>query len=158
MNKKCVLMGMAIVIGTLSGGNVVNAATGVVNMNRVLAASRDFQNAQQSSQNVQPFSVVEWKAKVQEMGMKQGRPQYQIDEIIRRLLPMAEAAEARWKRAQAGEPQINSADLSMLNNKLKWAVERAAKDKNIDTVVVNGGLLYGQVDVDLTDDVIAYMQ
>ena len=45
-----------------------------------------------------------------------------------------------------------------INEKLKAAVEKAAKAKNVDTVVVAGGLMYGKADVDLTADVQANMK
>ena len=43
--------------------------------------------------------------------------------------------------------------MTPVQEKFKAAVEKAAKDKKVDTVVAPGGLLYGTVDVDLTADV-----
>ena len=48
--------------------------------------------------------------------------------------------------------------MSPVQLKLHDAVEKAAKAKKIDTVVVSGALLLGRVDADLTEDVKANMK
>lgn len=65
-----------------------------------MAARQQGQADQQSQANtIQPFSVEEWKARMQAEGVRQGRPQYQIDEAIARLLPQAQQAEDRYNKA-----------------------------------------------------------
>lgn len=48
--------------------------------------------------------------------------------------------------------------MTPVQQKLHAAVEKAAKAKKIDTVVVSGALLLGPVDTDLTEDVKANMK
>ena len=45
-----------------------------------------------------------------------------------------------------------------IQDKFKAAVEKAAKAKKIDTVVVPGGIIYGTISADLTEDVKANMK
>lgn len=65
-----------------------------------MAAKQQGQADQQSQANmIQPFSVDAWKAQMQQEGIRQGRPQYQIDEAIARMMPQAQQAEDRYNKA-----------------------------------------------------------
>ena len=45
-----------------------------------------------------------------------------------------------------------------IRDNFKAAVEKVAKAKKIDTVVVPGGIIYGTISADLTEDVKANMK
>ncbi len=139
MNTKKIIAAVAIAAaGTFGAFGVADAATGIVNVNAVLSQSSEFKNAQQS--------VVAKRDSLQKSFADKSKDM---------------SAEDRQKLAQDYGQQLQKAEQESMKpvmDKLKAAVEKAAKAKNVDTVVVAGGLMYGKADVDLTADVQANMK
>lgn len=61
-----------------------------------LQAQKQQATAQVAENNMRPFSVEDWEAQVWAEGRKQGRPDYQIQAVIDRMKPQAEAAERKY--------------------------------------------------------------
>lgn len=62
-------------------------------------------------QAMTPFAADDWKARVQAEGVRQGRPQEQIDAVINRYLPQAQQAEKKYN-----EMFSDAATLQILQN------------------------------------------
>ena len=76
----------------------MDASGNVSNMDAAanLQAQRQQALAQAGQNNIRPFSVEDWEAQVWAEGRKQGRPDYQIQAVIDRMKPQAEAAERKY--------------------------------------------------------------
>ena len=138
MNTKKYAAAALVMAGALGVMGTADAATGVVNVNAVLASSSDFQNAQKS--------VIAERDSLQKSFADKAKDMSAED---KQNLAKDYGQQLQKKEQDAMKP---------INDKLKAAVEKAAKAKNVDTVVVAGGLMYGKADVDLTEDVKANMK
>ncbi|WP_390151501.1 OmpH family outer membrane protein [Dialister sp. i34-0019-2H8] len=61
-------------------------------------------------------------------------------------------------RTFRGKPKKENEVMKPIKDNFKAAVEKAAKAKKIDAVVVPGGIIYGTISADLTEDVKANMK
>ena len=68
-----------------------------------LQAQKQQATAQVAENNMRPFSVEDWEAQVWAEGRKQGRPDYQIQAVIDRMKPQAEAAERKYNDYRTSE-------------------------------------------------------
>lgn len=136
--KKIIVAAVIAAAGTFGAFGMADAATGVVNVNAVLASSNDFKSAQQS--------VLAERDSLQKSFADKSKD---LSDADRQKLAQDYQKQLQQKEQDAMKP---------VNEKLRAAVEKAAKAKNVDTVVVAGGLMYGKADVDLTQDVQANMK
>lgn len=74
---------------------IANSGNGQANPALVNSAARAL-GMNPAQGGVRPFDIKQWAATVQAEGLRQGRPQYQIDEAISRMMPQAEAAQKQW--------------------------------------------------------------
>ena len=83
----------------------MDASGNVSNMDAAanLQAQRQQATAQAGQNNIRPFSVEDWEAQVWAEGRKQGRPDYQIQAVIDRMKPQAEAAERKYNDYRTSE-------------------------------------------------------
>ena len=124
------LMFAAAALGTTA---TANAATGIVNLNKVLANNTEYQNAVKTYTAEQDKLQKDFDSKSRNMTDKQ--------------------KEALFESYRKQLTQKDQELLQPLQDKLNKAVKKVAKVKNIDTVVIPGGYIYGTITVDLTDDV-----
>ena len=130
-------MAAVLTLSTFSVTGTALAATGVVDVNAVLQQSTDFQNAGKK--------VAAEQQKLQEQFAKESASLTNKDK---------QALAEKLNRQLA---EFEQKTMTPVQQKLHAAVEKAAKAKKIDTVVVSGALLLGPVDTDLTEDVKANM-
>ena len=130
-------MAAVLTLSTFSVTGTALAATGVVDVNAVLQQSTDFQNAGKK--------VAAEQQKLQERFAKESASLTNKDK---------QALAEKLNRQLA---EFEQKTMTPVQQKLHAAVEKAAKAKKIDTVVVSGALLLGPVDTDLTEDVKANM-
>lgn len=131
MNKKHVLVSLALLASSFYG--VADAATGIVDINTVLKGDQQFIDA------TKVMGTEEHKA--MESFNKESKGMTQKE---------AEALAVKYKK------QLDSKSdqlMAPIQKKIFDAVEKIAKEKNLDTVVVPGSLVYGQPSVDITQDV-----
>lgn len=138
MNMKKVLAAAILGAAVLGFAGTADAATGVVNIQAVLAQNAQFQKAGK------------------DVAAEQAKLQKQFNEQSKDMNEKDKQALAQKLNQQLADKE-NSA-MKPIQDKFKAAVEKAAKAKGVDTVVAPGGLLYGTVDVDLTADVQANMK
>lgn len=131
-------MAAVLTLSTFSVTGTALAATGVVDVNAVLQQSTDFQNAGKK--------VAAEQQKLQEQFAKESASLTNKDK---------QALAEKLNRQLA---EFEKKTMTPVQQKLHAAVEKAAKAKKIDTVVVSGALLLGPVDTDLTEDVKANMK
>ena len=131
-------MAAVLTLSTFSVTGTALAATGVVDVNAVLQQSTDFQNAGKK--------VAAEQQKLQERFAKESASLTNKDK---------QALAEKLNRQLA---EFEKKTMTPVQQKLHAAVEKAAKAKKIDTVVVSGALLLGPVDTDLTEDVKANMK
>lgn len=131
-------MAAVLTLSTFSVTGTALAATGVVDVNAVLQQSTDFQNAGKK--------VAAEQQKLQEQFAKESASLTNKDK---------QALAEKLNRQLA---EFEQKTMTPVQQKLHAAVEKAAKAKKIDTVVVSGALLMGPVDTDLTEDVKANMK
>ena len=131
-------MTAVLTLSTFSVTGTALAATGVVDVNAVLQQSTDFQNAGKK--------VAAEQQKLQERFAKESASLTNKDK---------QALAEKLNRQLA---EFEQKTMTPVQQKLHAAVEKAAKAKKIDTVVVSGALLLGPVDTDLTEDVKANMK
>mgnify|MGYP000635286216 FL=1 len=131
-------MAVVLTLSTFSVTGTALAATGVVDVNAVLQQSTDFQNAGKK--------VAAEQQKLQEQFAKESASLTNKDK---------QALAEKLNRQLA---EFEQKTMTPVQQKLHAAVEKAAKAKKIDTVVVSGALLLGPVDTDLTEDVKANMK
>lgn len=131
-------MAAVLTLSTFSVTGTALAATGVVDVNAVLQQSTDFQNAGKK--------VAAEQQKLQERFAKESASLTNKDK---------QALAEKLNRQLA---EFEQKTMTPVQQKLHAAVEKAAKAKKIDTVVVSGAMLLGPVDTDLTEDVKANMK
>ena len=131
-------MAAVLTLSTFSVTGTALAATGVVDVNAGLQQSTDFQNAGKK--------VAAEQQKLQEQFAKESASLTNKDK---------QALAEKLNRQLA---EFEQKTMTPVQQKLHAAVEKAAKAKKIDTVVVSGALLLGPVDTDLTEDVKANMK
>lgn len=131
--NKTVLAAALLAAASFGAYGMADAATGIVNVNAVLQGSADFQKAGKELAGEQQKLQNQYNSKSKTMTNEQ----------------KAELAKELNQKLAEKEKDL----MTPVQEKFKAAVEKAAKDKKVDTVVAPGGLLYGTVDVDLTADV-----
>lgn len=136
--KKITAAAIVAAASAFGFAGVADAATGVVNVNAVLAATPSFQKAGKEVANTQKDLQNQFNDKAKN-----------LDDKGKQALAQDLSQQLAKKEADLMKP---------IQEKLRAAVEKAAKAKNVDTVVVAGGLMYGKIDVDLTEDVKAAMK
>ena len=117
---------------------MADAASGIVNVQAVLAGSSDFKAANQSVAAERDQLRKEFADKSKNMNDQQ----------------KAELAQQYQKQLVEKERAV----MGPFNEKLRAAVEKAAREKNVDLVIAAGGIMYGTADEDLTDAVKAEMK
>lgn len=117
---------------------MADAASGIVNVQAVLAGSSDFKAANQSVAAERDQLRKEFADKSKNMNDQQ----------------KAELAQQYQKQLVEKERAV----MGPFNEKLRAAVEKAAKEKKVDLVIAAGGIMYGTADEDLTDAVKAEMK
>lgn len=138
MFKKAAIAAALLAAGTLGMAGTADAATGVVNINAVLQGDAAFQAAGKT--------VLAERQKLQEQFAKES--EHMSDKDKQAL------AQKLNKQLADKENEV----MKPIQDRFKAAVEKAAKAKDIDTVVAPGGILYGTISADLTDDVKANMK
>lgn len=117
---------------------MADAASGIVNVQAVLAGSSDFKAANQSVAAERDQLRKEFADKSKNMNDQQ----------------KAELAQQYQKQLVEKERAV----MGPFNEKLRAAVEKAAKEKKVGLVIAAGGIMYGTADEDLTDAVKAEMK
>lgn len=133
MKSSKLIISLMFATAALGTTATVNAATGIVNLNKVLANNTEYQNAVKTYTAEQDKLQKDFDSKSRNMTDKQ--------------------KEALFESYRKQLTQKDQELLQPLQDKLNKAVEKVAKVKNIDTVVIPGGYIYGTITVDLTDDV-----
>lgn len=133
MMKKTILMTCGILCATLGGALTADAATGIVNLNKVLANDPAFTQASKAFNN----EVVKLQADYDKKSKNMNNTQKQ--ELMKSY-----QAQLDKKNAELVQP---------IQKKVDDAVAKIAKEKNLDTIVIPGGYVYGHIDVDITVDV-----
>lgn len=138
MNMKKMMTAAILGAAVLGLAGTADAATGIVNVQAILSQNAQFQKAGK------------------EVAAEQEKLQKQFNDQSKNMNDKDKAELAQKLNQQLADKENKA--MKPVQDKFKAAVEKAAKAKNVDTVVAPGGLLYGQVDVDLTEDVQANMK
>lgn len=136
MNKK-ILAAALMAAAALGGAGAADAATGIVDINAVLADYKPFQDAGRRVAAEQQKLQKQYDSESASMSKKDKE---------------ALAAELNQKLADK-----QNKEMKPVQDALRSALEKTAKAKKVDSIVVPGGLVYGTIDVDLTQDVKANM-
>lgn len=136
--KKLAVTGAILIAGTFGAMGMADAATGIVNVNAVLSGNAAFQKAGKT--------VAEEQQKLQKEYNEKSKGMNDADK---------KALEQKLNQQLA---QKENEVMKPIQDNFKAAVEKAAKAKKIDTVVVPGGIIYGAISADLTEDVKANMK
>ena len=126
--KKLAVAGAMLLAGTFGAMGMADAATGIVNVNAVLSSNAVFQKAGKTVAAEQQKLQKEYNEKSKDMN--------DADKI---------ALEQKLNQQLA---QKENEVMKPIQDKFKAAVEKAAKAKKIDTVVVPGGIIYGTISAD----------
>ena len=136
--KKLAVAGAMLLAGTFGAMGMADAATGIVNVNAVLSGNAAFQKAGKTVAAEQQKLQKEYNEKSKDM-----------NDADKKALEQKLNQQLAQKENEVMKP---------IQDKFKAAVEKAAKAKKIDTVVVAGGIIYGTISADLTEDVKANMK
>ena len=138
MKMKKQLAAALLLAASFGMAGMADAASGIVNVQAVLAGSSDFKAANQSVAAERDQLRKEFADKSKNMNDQQ----------------KAELAQQYQKQLVEKERAV----MGPFNEKLRAAVEKAAKEKKVDLVIAAGGIMYGTADEDLTDAVKAEMK
>ena len=136
--KKLAVAGAILIAGTFGAMGMADAATGIVNVNAVLSGNAAFQKAGKTVAAEQQKLQKEYNEKSKGM-----------NDADKKALEQKLNQQLAQKENEVMKP---------IQDNFKAAVEKAAKAKKIDTVVVPGGIIYGAISADLTEDVKANMK
>lgn len=136
--KKLAVAGAMLLVGTFGAMGMADAATGIVNVNAVLSGNAAFQKAGKTVAAEQQKLQKEYNEKSKGM-----------NDADKKALEQKLNQQLAQKENEVMKP---------IQDNFKAAVEKAAKAKKIDTVVVPGGIIYGAISADLTEDVKANMK
>ena len=136
--KKLAVTGAILIAGTFGAMGMADAATGIVNVNAVLSGNAAFQKAGKTVAAEQQKLQKEYNEKSKDMS-----------DADKKALEQKLNQQLAQKENEVMKP---------IQDNFKAAVEKAAKAKKIDTVVVSGGIIYGTISADLTEDVKANMK
>lgn len=136
--KKLAVAGAMLLAGTFGAMGMADAATGIVNVNAVLSGNAAFQKAGKTVAAEQQKLQKEYNEKSKGM-----------NDADKKALEQKLNQQLAQKENEVMKP---------IQDNFKAAVEKAAKAKKIDTVVVPGGIIYGAISADLTEDVKANMK
>lgn len=136
--KKLAVTGAMLLAGTFGAMGMADAATGIVNVNAVLSGNAAFQKAGKTVAAEQQKLQKEYNEKSKDM-----------NDADKKALEQKLNQQLAQKENEVMKP---------IQDNFKAAVEKAAKAKKIDTVVVPGGIIYGAISADLTEDVKANMK
>lgn len=136
--KKLAVAGAMLLAGTFGAMGMADAATGIVNVNAVLSSNAAFQKAGKTVAAEQQKLQKEYNEKSKGM-----------NDADKKALEQKLNQQLAQKENEVMKP---------IQDNFKAAVEKAAKAKKIDTVVVSGGIIYGTISADLTEDVKANMK
>lgn len=136
--KKLAVTGAILIAGTFGAMGMADAATGIVNVNAVLSGNAAFQKAGKTVAAEQQKLQKEYNEKSKGM-----------NDADKKALEQKLNQQLAQKENEVMKP---------IQDNFKAAVEKAAKAKKIDTVVVPGGIIYGTIAADLTEDVKANMK
>ena len=136
--KKLAVAGAMFLAGTFGAMGMADAATGIVNVNAVLSGNAAFQKAGKTVAAEQQKLQKEYNEKSKGM-----------NDADKKALEQKLNQQLAQKENEVMKP---------IQDNFKAAVEKAAKAKKIDTVVVPGGIIYGAISADLTEDVKANMK
>lgn len=136
--KKLAVAGAMLLAGTFGAMGMADAATGIVNVNAVLSSNAAFQKAGKTVAAEQQKLQKEYNEKSKGM-----------NDADKKALEQKLNQQLAQKENEVMKP---------IQDNFKAAVEKAAKAKKIDTVVVPGGIIYGIISEDLTEDVKANMK
>ena len=133
MKMKKIIVPLLLAGAALSGAATADAATGIVNLNQILNTDPAFQSAAKAYAAEQAKLEKSFAEKSKNMTDAQ-----------------------KQQLAQNYQKQLAQKDnelIGPIQKKVNEAVEKVAKEKNVDTIVVPGGYIYGTISVDLTKDV-----
>lgn len=136
--KKLAVTGAILIAGTFGAMGMADAATGIVNVNAVLSGNAAFQKAGKTVAAEQQKLQKEYNEKSKDM-----------NDADKKALEQKLNQQLAQKENEVMKP---------IQDNFKAAVEKAAKAKKIDTVVVPVGIIYGTISADLTEDVKANMK
>lgn len=136
--EKLAVAGAMLLAGTFGAMGMADAATGIVNVNAVLSGNAAFQKAGKTVAAEQQKLQKEYNEKSKGM-----------NDADKKALEQKLNQQLAQKENEVMKP---------IQDNFKAAVEKAAKAKKIDTVVVPGGIIYGTISADLTEDVKANMK
>lgn len=136
--KKLAVAGAMLLAGTFGAMGMADAATGIVNVNAVLSGNAAFQKAGKTVAAEQQKLQKEYNEKSKGM-----------NDADKKALEQKLNQQLAQKENEVMKP---------IQDNFKAAVEKAAKAKKIDTVVVPGGIIHGTISADLTEDVKANMK
>lgn len=136
--KKFAVAGAMLLAGTFGAMGMADAATGIVNVNAVLSSNAAFQKAGKTVAAEQQKLQKEYNEKSKGM-----------NDADKKALEQKLNQQLAQKENEVMKP---------IQDNFKAAVEKVAKAKKIDTVVVPGGIIYGAISADLTEDVKANMK
>ena len=128
--KKLAVAGAMLLAGTFGAMGMADAATGIVNVNAVLSGNAAFQKAGKT--------VAAEQQKLQKEYNEKSKGMNDADK-------------------KALEQKLNQ-QLAQKENEVMKPIQDNFKAKKIDTVVVPGGIIYGTISADLTEDVKANMK
>lgn len=131
--KKTNLLTAAILIASLGSVFSVDAATGIVDLNKVLANDTAFTKATKDFKN------------------ETLKLQAEYDKKSKNMTPAQK--ENLLKEYQGILQEKNNNLVQPIQKKIDTAIAKIAKEKDLDTVVIPGGYVYGHIDVDITEDV-----
>ena len=131
--KKTILLALGVLTATMGSAITANAATGIVNLNQVLANDPAFVQASKQ------FNQETMKLQAEYDKKSKNMTQAQKQELMKGY-----QAQLDKKNAELVQP---------IQKKVDDAVAKIAKEKNLDTIVIPGGYVYGHIDVDITGDV-----
>lgn len=131
--KKTILLALGVLSATMGSVMTADAATGIVNLNKVLANDPAF---------------VQASKKFNQETMKL---QAEYDQKSKNMTPAQKQELIKGYQAQLDKK--NAELVQPIQKKVDDAVAQIAKEKKLDTIVIPGGYVYGHVDVDITEDV-----
>lgn len=131
--KKTIFLTAGILTAILCSAFTADAATGIVNLNKVLANDAAFIKVSKE------FSAETMKMQAEYDKKSKNMTQEQKQALLKEYQEILEK-----KNADLVQP---------IQKKVDDAVAKIAKEKGLDTIVIPGGYVYGHVDVDITEDV-----
>lgn len=127
------LIPAALACSLFGFAGTADAATGIVNLNQVLAGDSDFQAAAKAFAKEQNSLQEDFNKKAKSLNDAQKK----------------ELVEKYNKQLEQKDKEL----IKPVQDRINAAVAKIAQEKKLDTVVVPGGYIYGTIAMDITQDV-----